>query len=53
MSRQTINLNQGPSIGAGTIGHGWARAHPLLGSDEHAGAQGWAPWGVYQMEDKK
>jgi len=32
-------------IGAGTIG--WARAHPLSGSDEHAGAQGWALWGVW------
>jgi len=39
--------NHARPIGAGTIGHGWARAHPLSGSDGHAGAQGWAPWGVW------
>jgi len=39
------------TIGAGTIGHRWARAHPLSGSDGHAGAQGWASWGVWTLSN--
>ena len=30
------------AIGAETIGHGWARAHPLFVSGGHGGAHGWA-----------